>query len=97
MTKGQPNMTVSDFCKYVNCDMFPNMVLPAGFIRRIVLETARKFLLDLGFQRVDVGKKGMYIAGHEREDVVQERKRFLEDLHELEAKHLPPPQPSCSA
>ena len=50
--------------------MRTNVVLPAGFPRMIGLETARKFLLDLGFQRVDVGKKGICTDGHEREDVV---------------------------
>ena len=96
MTKGQPNITVSDFCRLVNCEMLPDMSLPAGFPRKIGLETARKFSLDLGFGRVDVGKKGLYIDGHERDDVVEERTLFLEKLHDLEEQHLPPPAPEDS-
>ena len=34
--------------------------------------------------------QGVYIDGHEREDVVKERNMFVIKLHELESSHLPP-------
>jgi len=44
--------------------------------------TARRWLARLGFHWTDV-RKGVYIDGHERPDVVQERVRFLEELEGL--------------
>ena len=73
--------------------VLPFLSLPPGFPRKISLETARKLLYDLGFERTDSGKKGVYIDGHERPDVVQER-FFLQKLNDLETHHLPPPCPS---
>ncbi|XP_062500169.1 uncharacterized protein LOC134177408 isoform X3 [Corticium candelabrum] len=46
------------------------------------------------FQRVDSSKKGVYIDGHERQDVVEERTRYLDRVHAIESNHLPPPSPS---
>lgn len=73
-------MTVSDFCHYVNSVLLPSSSLPAGFPRKIGLSTARRFLMELGFSRLDSSKRGLYIDGHEREDVVYER-IFLKSLH----------------
>ena len=63
-------MTIPDFCQYMNSDLSPSLFLSPGFPRKISLETARKFLHDLGYERVDSGKKGVYIDAHER---LQER------------------------
>ena len=41
--------------------------------------TARKWLHELGFEVLDK-KKGVYIDGHEREDVVTHRQKFLRQL-----------------
>ncbi|XP_062501393.1 uncharacterized protein LOC134178536 [Corticium candelabrum] len=92
--KGKLNMTVADFCQYVNDQLLPSLTLSPGFPRRISLETARKVLYDLGFERVDSGKKGVYIDEHERNDVVIARRAFLEKLRKLESEHLPPPDAS---
>jgi len=45
--------------------------------------TARRWLARLGFQWTDV-RKGVYIDGHERPDVIEERVRFLEQLEGLQ-------------
>ena len=92
--KGQPNMTAVDFCHYTNADLLPNSCHPPGFPLRISVKTACRFLCDLGFQRMDSSKKGVYIDGHEREDVVEERVRYLDSLHAIESDHLSPPMPS---
>ena len=57
--KGQPNMTITNYCRFVYCETLHSMSLPSGFPRQISLETARKFLLDLGFQTNDVRKKAV--------------------------------------
>src|SRR4051794_27135484 len=49
----------------------------------IHVNTARNYLKELRYIYVKV-KKGMYIDGHEREDVVAYQKIFLERIGELE-------------
>ena len=73
--KGQPNLTVSQFCQWVNDDLLPNETLEPGFFRKISIETAQSGWSELGFSVVR--KKGTYVDGHEREDVIDYRKTFL--------------------
>ena len=73
---------------------YPTPPIVQGFSPRISVKTACRFLCDLGFQRVDSSKKGVYIDGHERQDVVEERTRYLDRVHERESNHLPSPSPS---
>ena len=77
--KGQPNLTVGMFCQWVNEDLLPNTALEPGFLRKISLETGRKWMHELGFEVV-TKKKGTFSDGHEREDVVQYRKSFLRKM-----------------
>jgi len=51
----------------------------------IHLNTARNYLKKLGYTYAKV-KKGIYIDGHEREDVVEYRKVFLEEISKLERR-----------
>ncbi len=53
----------------------------------IHINITRNYLKKLGYTYAKV-KKGMYIDGHEREDVVVYRKIFLEQISEL--KHRMP-------
>ena len=46
-------------------------------------QTARKWLNKLGYNWQEV-KKGVFIDGHEREDVVADRVKFLHKMKELE-------------
>ena len=78
VVKGQPNMTSIAFCRWVNESLLPNSILDPGYPRSVSVETARKWLHELGFEVLDK-KKGIYIDGHER-DVVQHRQRFLRQL-----------------
>ena len=50
--KGQPNLTVGQFCQWVNDDLLPNETLEPGFPRKISIETARKWMVELGFSVV---------------------------------------------
>lgn len=77
--KGKPNMTALSFCKWVNKSLLPNCTLEPGYPRSISVETARTWLHCLGFQVLSP-KKGIFIDGHEREDVVHSRKLFLRKM-----------------
>lgn len=77
--KGKPNLTVHSFCEYINEDLLQNETLEPGFPRRISVETARKWLHQLGFQVMEK-KKGTFVDGHEREDVVEYRLKFLRKM-----------------
>ena len=77
--KGRPNMTTASFCQWVNNELLPNSVLEPGFPRKISVDTARRWLHHLDFQVLD-RKKSVYIDGHEREDVVAYRKKFIRKM-----------------
>ena len=80
-------MTSIDFCRWVNEALLPNSTLEPGFPRKIGLETARKWLHHLGFE-VLTAKKGIFIDGHERDDVVESRKLFLRKMVKLGFLHF---------
>ena len=99
--KGKPNMTAAGFCARVNSDLLPKVLnnhpsAPSN----ISIRTARRWLHKLGFKQVS-SKKGIYIDGHERADVVEYRKLYLKRLDILAKTHLPPPlcsdEPTCHA
>lgn len=69
-------MTTTDFCKWVNKTLLPNFTLEPGFPWKVSVETAHTWLHHLGFE-VLIPKKGIFIDGHERPDVVASREMFL--------------------
>ena len=77
--KGKPNLTISSFSEWVNEDLLPNETLEPGFPRKVSVETARMWLHELGFEVV-AKKKGTFVDGHEREDVVEYRTKFLRKM-----------------
>ena len=79
VVKGRPNMTAVSFTRWVNDHLLPSSILEPGYPRHIGVETGRKFLHELGFEVLNK-KKGIYIDGHERDDVVEHRKKFLRQL-----------------
>ena len=79
--KGRPNLTVGKFCQWVNEDLL-NTALEPGFPRQIALETARKWMHEVGFTVV-AKKKGTFVNGHERDDVVLYRETFLRRMVRL--------------
>lgn len=87
---GKPNMTAAAFREYVNSELLPATDLPPGCPHQIKERTAIKWLHELGF-RPQLHKKGIYIDGHERADVVDYRQLFLRKLEILQSTHLPPP------
>lgn len=85
--KGKPNMTATDFCKWVNKSLLPNWTLEAGFPRKVSVETARTWLHHLGFE-VLKAKKGIFIDGHERPDVIEYCKEFLRRMVKIGFLHF---------
>ena len=79
--RGRPNMTVTSFCQWVNNELLPNSILEPGYPRKVALETARKWLHELGFEVLQMSK-GVFIDGHERPDVVESRVEFLKKMTE---------------
>ena len=73
---GRPNLTAGAFCQWLNNELLPNTVLDPGYPRSVSVETARKWLHDLGFYVLQMSK-GVFIDGHERPDVVESRENFL--------------------
>ena len=91
--KGRPNLTVGGFCEWVNTDLLINETLEPGYPRKIGLETACKWMHELGFEVV-AKKKGTFVDTHECEDVVEYCKNFLckmVGLGFLSSDNAPPP------
>ena len=84
--KGRPNLTKHSFCRWVNDELLPNEILEPGFPRCVSVETARKWLHEMGFEVLSADK-GMFFDGHEREGAVQERKEFLTKMVEYGFLH----------
>ena len=76
VVKGRPNLTIASFCQWINEELLPNATLAPGFPRRVSIETARCWLHELGFS-VMRAQKGTFVDGHEREDVVEYRNKFI--------------------
>ena len=77
--KGKPNMTAQSFCQWVNEDLLPSAQLPQHFPWRISLRTAVRWLHYLPVRH----HKGVYIDGHERDDVVKHRGKYLSTMAAL--------------
>ena len=73
------DMRERDFCSWVNDVLLPNSTLETGFPRHVSTETARKWLHDVGFEYLSP-KKGSFVDGHERSDVVDHCKKFLRKI-----------------
>ena len=74
--KGKPNLTADTFCQWANEELLPNEALEPGFPRKIGVETARKWMHEMGYE-VLTSRKGAYVDHHERDDVVLYRKTFF--------------------
>ena len=48
--RGRFTLTASSFCHWVNNELPPNFVLEPGYSHRVSVETARKWLPELGFE-----------------------------------------------
>ena len=85
--KGEGNATAPSFCEWVNDCLLPSHNLSPELPRSISIRTATRWLSRLGF-RPTSHKKGAFVDGHERDDVVMYRREFLRQLKD---SHRPPP------
>ena len=78
--KGTPNLTLADFVRWVkeNWDV------------EVCEETARLWLHRMGFSYRQFSK-GVYFDGHERDDVVEHRKEYLDTMTSLQDRMLTSP------
>ena len=83
-------MNTAAFCEFINNKLLPSSHLPPFFPHFVSLRTAVHWLRHLGFKPRSQ-KKGVYIDGHEREDVVKHREEYLKVMEELRKTHKPPP------
>ena len=93
VNKSGPNMTARNLCQWVNETLLPSSNLPPFFPRSITVITATRWLHRLGY-RPKSHKKGAYVDGHERQDVVDYRSKYLNMMKQFYDTHLPPPAPS---
>ena len=89
----QAALVAREFCQWINNELLPSSNLPPNLPRTITVRTATRWLHRLGF-RPTSHKNGAYVDGHECDDVVAHRKKFLDVMKELQDTHLPPPPPS---
>ncbi len=69
-----------DYQNYVNSVLFSNI----GIVnKKITVKTSQVQLKKIGLVPQS-RKKGIYFDGHKREDVLEYRAKFLEELKELE-------------
>ena len=68
--KGKPSLTVNQFCHWVNNDL-PNKTLEPGFPRKISVETACKWMYELGCH-----KEEWKFVGHECDMLWNTKKGF---------------------
>ena len=95
--KGKPNLTAAGFCEWLNTELLPLVVKHHPEApKKVSTTTATRWLHKLGFSPSST-KKGVYIDGHERQDVVDYRKLFLKKMEILETTHAQPPQASNEA
>ena len=87
-TQGR-NMTAADVVEVVSTPELQAQFTEAGIIKPSISErTARRWLSRLDWQ-YGQPRKGMYIDGHEREDVVNYRKAFVKRWEQYEKRfHL---------
>ena len=72
--------------KHVNQSVFPSLGI-LNEKKRISEKTATRWLRALGWI-LSEHKKGIYIDGHERVDVVEYRKKFLDEMKEYERRMI---------
>lgn len=95
--KGKPNLTAAGFCEWLNTELLPLVrTHHPKAPKKVSNTTATSWLHKLGFSSSST-KKGVYIDGHERQDVVDYQKLFLKKMEILETTHAPPPQASDEA
>ncbi|KIJ25047.1 hypothetical protein M422DRAFT_274056 [Sphaerobolus stellatus SS14] len=78
---------------HVNKIIIPSLGFDIG-AEKISISCARHWLIKLGYAMKEV-KKGMYVDGHERADMIEYRKKFLKEVEKnAQDEDLEPIEPS---
>ena len=75
-------ITPDELCRHVNITILPSLGYN-GLMDRICSRTAINWLKKLGYICKDV-RKGIYVDGHERPDVIAYCEKFLEEMAKYE-------------
>ena len=89
---GKRNSTLNllKVMKWLNDCLLPSLHLPENYHNSLISRTTCwRWMVSLGFEYSKY-RKG-YVDGHERPDVVKERKAFIQKICALESSHKPPP------
>jgi len=83
-------MIAAGFCTWVNNTLLPKVIeYHPSAPSKISVRTAIRCLHGLGFETLS-SKKGIYIDGHERQDVIDYRKLYLRKQEIQASTHAPP-------
>jgi hypothetical protein len=74
--------TPEQFCRELNNGLLHRL---SSSRQSVNIDTARRWMKFLGFEAT-VAKKNYFVDGHEREDVVEYRLKFLNDMQNIERK-----------
>ena len=86
--KGETNLNAKLFSQWVNSNLLPSSDLAPNLPWTISVRTAIRWLHHLGFHPQS-HKKGVYVDGHEREDVVLHCPEYMGEMKDLCDTHLP--------
>ena len=86
--KGEANLTLQQLATWIK----------EKYMVEVCTSTVSNWLHDLGFSFTKISK-GVYFDGHERDDVVEDRQAYLNQLQmyapRMWTSHSPAPNPSC--
>ena len=74
----------------MNNELLPSHNLAPNLPRTISVRTANRWLHRMGLTPQS-HKKGSYVDGHERENIIKSREEFLKLITDLKRSHKPPP------
>ena len=87
---GTGKLNLLKVMKWLNDCLLPSLHLPENYHNSLISQTTCwRWMVSLGFEYSKY-RKG-YVDGHERPDVVKEKKAFIQKICALESSHKPPP------
>ena len=73
--KIKPNLTKHYLCRWINKDLLPNEILNLAFLTTFLSKRQENGPINKLKFEVLSADKGMVFDGHERDDIVKERRR----------------------
>ena len=85
--KGKPNMTARSFTEWVNEELLPHLTHKRDPSQVIHEDTERRWICRIGFT-FKRHQKGVYFDGHERPDVIEARKEYIQCVTEVDTRSV---------